>query len=85
MYQEHFIDLCRLVDHQTWNETVFAAYGWKSDLIDEHPSGTLRRDLGKIAGVAPFAKFGEKQSRITVTHVGKICIKPETIAHLAYR
>jgi hypothetical protein len=24
-YQEHFIDLCRLVDHPTPNEAVFAA------------------------------------------------------------
>ena len=34
-YQEHFIDLCRLADHQTPNEAVFAGYGWKSDLSDE--------------------------------------------------
>ena len=31
-YQEHFIDLCRLVDHPTLNEAVFTTYGCKSEL-----------------------------------------------------
>jgi hypothetical protein len=48
-YQEHFLDICQLVSHQTpndydptllklahkrLNEAVFAAYGWKSTLTD---------------------------------------------------
>jgi hypothetical protein len=56
--------------HKRLNEAVFAAYGWKSDLSDGHPSGMLRKDSGEVTGVAPFAtrreccaKFGEKQNR----------------------
>jgi hypothetical protein len=44
------------------DEAVFAAYGWKSDLSDGHPSslgdatqGMLRKDSGEVTR----AKFGE--------------------------
>ena len=41
--------------HKRLNEAVFAAYGWKSDLSDGHPSslgdatqGMLRKDSGEV-------------------------------------
>jgi hypothetical protein len=40
-YQEHFLDICQLVSHQTPNDydqlddAVFSAYGWKSALTDK--------------------------------------------------
>lgn len=49
--------------HKKLDEAVFAAYGWKSDLMDGHPSGVLCKDFGEAAGVwlppLRFAPFGD--------------------------
>jgi hypothetical protein len=42
--------------HNSLNAAVFAAYGWKSDLSDEHPSGMLRKDSGEVT-VTEFGKI----------------------------
>ena len=52
--------MCDYLSHKKLDEAVFAAYGWKSDLSDEHPSGMLRRDFREVAGV----EFGEKSIQI---------------------
>jgi hypothetical protein len=58
-------------------DAVFAAYGWKSDLSDRHPSslgdatqGMLRKNSGEVTGVAPFAKSGEGKDGIKVLGPG---------------
>src|SRR5262245_48984870 len=47
--------------HKKLDAAIFAAYGWKSDLSDEHPSGTLRGDFGEVTVAEP----GEEQRRKT--------------------
>jgi hypothetical protein len=51
-----------LSSHKKLDEAVFAAYGWKSDLSDEHPSSMLRRDFREAART----KFGEKQVKMAI-------------------
>jgi hypothetical protein len=53
MAQEHFIDLCRLLDnvHRKLDAAVCAAYGWPADLPDDEILGRLLAlNLARVGG-----------------------------------